>query len=131
MRDIAEAIVADLGIPARSIAADDVEAHFGWLAMFVGIDNPTASQINRDTVGWLPRARLACSPTFATGVSLVSDGAVAVVSGLPSRHPLDFEPLPALQAMRLFAVAADALPQIRPPVATLQMRAARGMAHDW
>ncbi|MFQ6550049.1 SDR family oxidoreductase [Aestuariibius sp. 2305UL40-4] len=54
-RDIAEAIGDGLGVAAESVPADQAEAHFGWLAMFAAIDNPTSSQWTRKTVGWVPR----------------------------------------------------------------------------
>ena len=55
MRDIAAAIGEGLGAPVRSISADEAKAHFGWMAMFVGIDNPTSSAVTRDAVGWQPQ----------------------------------------------------------------------------
>ncbi len=59
MRDIAAVIGVGLGIPVRSISADAAGSHFDWMAMFVGIDNPTSSAITREAVGWRPReARL-------------------------------------------------------------------------
>lgn len=55
MRDIAATIGAGLGVPVRSVSADAAPAHFDWLAMFVGIDNPTSSAITREAVGWHPQ----------------------------------------------------------------------------
>ena len=55
VRKIAEAIGEGLGIPVRSIAADEAQAHFDWLAMAVPVDNPTSSDITRQTFGWQPR----------------------------------------------------------------------------
>jgi len=54
LRDIATVIGRRLGVPIAPIAAKDAEQHFGYLSMFVGLDNPTSSQITRDTLGWTP-----------------------------------------------------------------------------
>ncbi len=54
MREIAETIGEGLGVPVRGIAAEEVTAHFDWLAFVVPIDNPTSSAITRDTLGWRP-----------------------------------------------------------------------------
>lgn len=51
---IAAAIGAKLKVPARSVAADDAATHFGVLAGFAGIDNPTSSAITRQVLGWSP-----------------------------------------------------------------------------
>lgn len=53
-RDIADTIARNLDVPARSVAADDTAAYFGFLATFVGLDNPTSSQITRELLGWTP-----------------------------------------------------------------------------
>lgn len=52
--DVATVIGRRLGVPVAPVAAEDAEQHFGHLAMFVGLDNPTSSQITRDTLGWTP-----------------------------------------------------------------------------
>ncbi|MEO1315136.1 MAG: SDR family oxidoreductase [Pseudomonadota bacterium] len=58
-REIAEAIGNGLRVPAESVPKDRAEAHFGWLAMFAGLDNPVSSEWTRNTTGWSPRgARL-------------------------------------------------------------------------
>ena len=54
MRSIAETIGQMLGVPARSVAAKDAPAHFDWMGMFVGIDNPTSSTLTREALGWQP-----------------------------------------------------------------------------
>lgn len=53
-RDIAEAIGRNLGVPTASIPADEIDEQFGFLARFVGADNPTASAFTRSTLGWEP-----------------------------------------------------------------------------
>jgi nucleoside-diphosphate-sugar epimerase len=55
MRDIAAAIGAGLGMPVCSLSGDAAKAHFDWMAMFVGIDNPTSSAVTREAVRWQPR----------------------------------------------------------------------------
>lgn len=55
MRDIAAAIGEGLGVPVRGLSADEAEAHFNWMAMFVGVDNPTSSAATREALGWRPR----------------------------------------------------------------------------
>ena len=54
MRAIAETIGAGLGVPVRSVTQEDAPAHFDFLAMFVGVDNPTSSAITRQSLGWNP-----------------------------------------------------------------------------
>jgi len=54
MRAIAEAIGKGLGVPVRSVSPDEAPAHFDFLAMFVGVDNPTSSAITRQSLGWTP-----------------------------------------------------------------------------
>ena len=50
-RDIAAVIADRLGLgPAVSRGAD----HFGWFAMFAGIDNPTSAAITERLTGWRP-----------------------------------------------------------------------------
>jgi nucleoside-diphosphate-sugar epimerase len=52
-REIAEAIGRNLDLPVRSIPAEDA-AHFTFLAHFVGLDNPTSSELTRELLGWEP-----------------------------------------------------------------------------
>jgi nucleoside-diphosphate-sugar epimerase len=53
-RQIAEAIGRNLGVPTASIAAEEAAAHFGYLGMFVAADNPAASALTRQRLGWQP-----------------------------------------------------------------------------
>jgi nucleoside-diphosphate-sugar epimerase len=62
MRDIAEAIGRRLELPPRSIAPDEAQAYFGWLAMFAGYDMPASSAQTRQKLGWQP-----------TGPGLIAD----------------------------------------------------------
>ena len=55
LRTIAEAVGEALGVPTRSITAEEAGAHFGWFGPFAGIDNPTSSTLTRERLGWRPR----------------------------------------------------------------------------
>ncbi len=61
-RDIAEAIGRGLKIPVVSISPDETAAHFGWMAMFVGVDMPASSKQTQKRLGWRP-----------TGPGLIAD----------------------------------------------------------
>jgi nucleoside-diphosphate-sugar epimerase len=53
-RDIAGAIGQHLDLPAVSIAPEETAAYFGFLAMFVSLDNPASSALTRKLLGWRP-----------------------------------------------------------------------------
>lgn len=53
VRDIAEAIGNHLGIQVAGLLPKDAASHFGWLAPFVGADNPVSSQATQDRLNWL------------------------------------------------------------------------------
>ncbi|MDN5853562.1 MAG: 3-beta hydroxysteroid dehydrogenase, partial [Actinomycetia bacterium] len=61
-RDIAAAIGDSLGVPTRSIAPDDAQAHFGWIGMFFGMDITATSEQTQKLLDWTP-----------TGPSLLDD----------------------------------------------------------
>jgi nucleoside-diphosphate-sugar epimerase len=52
LRDIAAAIGERLGIPVKSLPADEAGERFGFLAMFMGVDIPASSAITRRELGW-------------------------------------------------------------------------------
>ena len=54
LRAIAGFIGDRLGIPVRSLAADQAEAHFGWLSGLAGTDAPASSAATRRLLGWRP-----------------------------------------------------------------------------
>jgi nucleoside-diphosphate-sugar epimerase len=62
MKDIAETIGRVLSVPTESLSAEQGQAHFGWMAMFVSFDLPASSQATRERLGWRP-----------TGPSLLDD----------------------------------------------------------
>ncbi|MFG1425734.1 SDR family oxidoreductase [Roseixanthobacter glucoisosaccharinicivorans] len=53
-RDIVDVIGRRLDLPVKSIATDEVEAYFGWLAAFVKHDAPASSAQTREQLGWTP-----------------------------------------------------------------------------
>jgi len=53
-REIAETLARVLGLPARSIAAEEAQAHFGWMGMFVSLDMPASSALTQARLGWKP-----------------------------------------------------------------------------
>lgn len=53
-KDMAQAIGHRLNLPVRSIAAEEAEAHFGWLATFAGLDAPASSEQTRKMLRWRP-----------------------------------------------------------------------------
>lgn len=54
VRDIAQVIGQGLQVPVVSLAPDQAASHFGWLAMFVGLDLPASSSQTRQKLGWQP-----------------------------------------------------------------------------
>ena len=53
-REIAQSIGHHLGLPTASIPDDRLEAHFGFLAMVIALDNPTSNLETRRILGWEP-----------------------------------------------------------------------------
>jgi nucleoside-diphosphate-sugar epimerase len=53
-KEIAEVIGRRLNIPVVSKSPAEVAEHFGWFAMFAGIDAPTSSARTRAKLGWTP-----------------------------------------------------------------------------
>ena len=62
MKTIAEALGRGLKVPVVSIKPEEVEEHFGWLAMFAGHDMPSSSAITQQRLNWKP-----------TGPGLIAD----------------------------------------------------------
>jgi len=65
-REFAGAIGRNLGVPVASIAPEDAAAHFGFLGMFAGADNPASSTRTRKQLGW--------EPTHAGLIEDIDDG---------------------------------------------------------
>ena len=62
VRTIAEVIGRGLQVPVVRISGDEAAAHFGWLAMFAGLDLPASSAQTRQRLDWRP-----------TGPGLIAD----------------------------------------------------------
>lgn len=54
MREVAEVIGRGLKVPVVSLSPQEARAHFGWLAMFAGVDMPASSAQTRERLGWHP-----------------------------------------------------------------------------
>jgi len=54
VKDIAEAIGKRLGLPVKSLSAEEAGAHFGWFGHMAGLDCPTSSQLTQECLGWQP-----------------------------------------------------------------------------
>jgi nucleoside-diphosphate-sugar epimerase len=54
MRDIVETIGQRLNLPVKSVAKEEAQDYFGWLALFAGHDMPASSAKTRQKLGWEP-----------------------------------------------------------------------------
>jgi nucleoside-diphosphate-sugar epimerase len=54
MRDIAETIGRGLKVPVKSMSAEEAKTHFGWLAMFAGLDLLASSALTQKRLSWHP-----------------------------------------------------------------------------
>lgn len=54
-KDIAEVIGRRLQLPVVALAPEEVAGHFGWFAMFTGMDAAASSERTRAMLGWEPR----------------------------------------------------------------------------
>lgn len=54
VREIAQVLGEGLGVPVVSLAPEKAAEHFGWLAMFVGLDLRASSALTRERLGWRP-----------------------------------------------------------------------------
>ena len=52
---VAEAIGRQVGVPVKSLTAEEAATHFGGLAVWVGGNGPASSAWTRSTLGWEPR----------------------------------------------------------------------------
>lgn len=53
-RTVAEAIGKGTGLPVRSVAADEVERYFGWMAPFAALDMIASNAWTVACLGWAP-----------------------------------------------------------------------------
>ncbi len=54
VRKIAEVIGRGLKVPVVAMSPKEAAAHFGWLAMFAGMDMPASSALTQERLGWHP-----------------------------------------------------------------------------
>ncbi len=54
LRAIAEAIGEGLGLPVRSLSAEEAGPHFGFVSMLAAADVPATSEITQSALGWRP-----------------------------------------------------------------------------
>jgi len=54
VRDIAKVIGRGLKMPVVALSPEKAPAHFGWLAMFAGLDMPALSAKTQKKLGWHP-----------------------------------------------------------------------------
>ena len=54
MRQIAEVIGRGLKVPVVRLSPEEAQAHFGWLAIFAGLDMPASSAQTRKKLNWNP-----------------------------------------------------------------------------
>jgi nucleoside-diphosphate-sugar epimerase len=53
-REIAEVIGRQLNVPVVSKFREEAADHFGWIALFFGIDAPASSALTQERLGWRP-----------------------------------------------------------------------------
>jgi nucleoside-diphosphate-sugar epimerase len=53
-QEIASVIGRRLSVPVVSKTAEEAKGHFGWFAMFAGVDVSASSQLTRERLGWQP-----------------------------------------------------------------------------
>jgi len=54
LRDIAEVISKGLGVPLKSVTADEAAQMFGFLGAFLAMDNIASNEITRRSMNWEP-----------------------------------------------------------------------------
>lgn len=54
MKQIAEVIGRGLKVPVVTLSPEHAQSHFGWLAMFAGLDMPASSALTRQRLAWHP-----------------------------------------------------------------------------
>jgi nucleoside-diphosphate-sugar epimerase len=54
IRDVADVIGRRLNVPVVAKSSEGAAGHFGWLAHFIGLDNPASSTRTQEWLGWRP-----------------------------------------------------------------------------
>jgi len=57
IRELADVIGRRLNLPCASKVPDEATEHFGFLAMFLGLDAPASGALTRERLGWTPTQR--------------------------------------------------------------------------
>jgi nucleoside-diphosphate-sugar epimerase len=52
--DLAHAIGEHIGVPVKAVSREEAMAHWGFIGMILGTDNPTSSALTRERTGWKP-----------------------------------------------------------------------------
>jgi nucleoside-diphosphate-sugar epimerase len=55
VRDLANLFAKILNVPTKSLTPDEAGAHFGFMAMFAGLDMPASSALTQQWLGWKPK----------------------------------------------------------------------------
>ena len=55
LKDIADVLGKGLGLPVASITAEEAQAHFGWLGLFVSGDIGASGALTQERLGWKPK----------------------------------------------------------------------------
>jgi nucleoside-diphosphate-sugar epimerase len=63
LKAIAEAIGEGMGVPVKSLTAEEAGGRFGFSTFAMTVDNPATSLITRETLGWTP-----AGPTLLEGL---------------------------------------------------------------
>jgi len=71
-RDIAKVVAAGLGLPLVSLPPEEAAGHFGWFAMFAGVDMPASSAWTRERLGWNPTGPVLVDDLKAMDYSVVA-----------------------------------------------------------
>jgi nucleoside-diphosphate-sugar epimerase len=71
-RDIAKVVAAGLGLPLVSLSPEEAAQHFGWFAMFAGVDMPASSAWTRERLGWNPTGPVLVDDLKALDYSVVA-----------------------------------------------------------
>ena len=71
-RDIAKVVAAGLGLPLVSLSPEEAAGHFGWFAMFAGVDMPASSAWTRERLGWNPTGPVLVDDLKAMDYSVVA-----------------------------------------------------------
>jgi nucleoside-diphosphate-sugar epimerase len=53
-REVAEVIGRHLNVPVVSKSREEAADHFGWIALFFGMNGPASSALTRERLGWRP-----------------------------------------------------------------------------